>query len=85
MKYRWEVMGESDEEKDLADVAIEAVLSKKENEAINAEIDEEKTIEEAQTRSIFDPNKMTLNLSKRRATDLKGNARVIFPKKILKI
>ena len=41
MKYRWEVMGESDEEKDLADVAIEAVLSKKENEAINAEIDEE--------------------------------------------
>ena len=27
---------------------------------------------------------MTLNLSKRRATDLKGNARVIFPKKSCK-
>ena len=30
---------------------------------------------------IYDPDKLSMNLSKRRATDLKGNARVIFPKR----
>ena len=32
-------------------------------------------------RSIFDWKKRSMNFSKRRATDLKGNARVYFPRK----
>ena len=33
-------------------------------------------------RMIFDPEKNKLDLSRRRATDLKGNSRVIFPRKV---
>ena len=69
------------ESKDLADLAIEAIFTKEENEKINREIEEEREIEEAKARCIFNPEDLTLNLSKRRTTDLKGNARVIFPKK----
>ena len=48
---------------------------------IDDELEEEKEILEAETRMIYDWKSKTLNLAKRRATGVKRNSRVIFPKK----
>ena len=83
MKYRWEIMAEekSKKDEDQAYTLIEAFFTGKENEEMNAEIEEARQIEEAKCRMIFDPETLTMDLSNRRATDLKKNARVIFPKR----
>ena len=43
-------------------------------------MDEEERIMEAESRMIYHPEDMRFDFSKRRATDMKGNARVTFPK-----
>ena len=76
MKYRWYIMGQEINEnkktrkKSLSDVAAEAVLD---DENLQ-EIKEHEELEEAKLRQIFDHENLTLNFSKRRATDLKANA-----------
>ena len=39
-------------------------------------------MEEAKLRMHYDHDKVSLNFSRRRATDLKGNSRVFLPKKV---
>ena len=74
-------MDDNKPEEDEAYKNIELFFTDEENRKTNAEIEEEQQIEFAKTRMIYDPDKLSMNLSKRRATDLKGNARVIFPKR----
>ena len=83
IKLRWEMMGDEIKKKndDEAYKNIELFFTEEENEEINEEIREMEDIEFAKARMIFDPENLSMNLSKRRATDLKGNSRVIFPKR----
>ena len=84
IKLRWEMMsegGDTEKPEDEAYKNIELLFTDEENQKINAEIEEEKQIEDAKSRLVFDPENLSMNLSKRRTTDLKGNARVIFPKR----
>ena len=84
IKLRWEMMGEemkTEKPEDEAYENIELFFTDEENQKTNTEIEEQNQIEEAKSRLIFDPENLTMNLSKRRTTDLKGNARVIFPKR----
>ena len=84
IKLRWEMMsegGDAEKPEDEAYKNIELLFTDEENQKINAEIEEEKQIEDAKSRLVFDPENLSMNLSKRRTTDLKGNARVIFPKR----
>ena len=46
---------------------------------MNREEEEEAEILEAKSRNTFDRETKTMDFSKRRATDLKGNSLVIFP------
>ena len=54
-------------------------------QTIEEEKKEARGILEAETRMIFDWKTRTMNLAKRRATDLKGNSRVFFPRKVLSL
>ena len=81
LKIKWDMM--SDEERGCPgteDKALEILLGAKICDKIDAEKDEEREMKEGAMRSIFDWTNCTMNLSKRRATDVKGNARVIFPR-----
>ena len=82
MKVRWDLMGDDDKpEPDVVNIAWEIALGKEACNEIDEEIEEEKEIVEAEGRCIFDFRNKTMNLAKRRATDVKRNSRVIFPKK----
>ena len=39
-------------------------------------------MDEARSRMIFDNERVSLNFAKRRVTDIKGNSRVILPKRV---
>ena len=47
-----------------------------------AQQDEDMRLDEARMRMPFDQDKVSLNFGRRRATDLKGNARVFLPKRV---
>ena len=82
MKVKWDMMGDGDEkERGSEEKAFELLLGKKECLRIEDEVQEEKDIIEAEKRSIFDWKSKTFSYSRRRATDVKGNSRVIFPSK----
>ena len=79
MKYKWDIMGEEKSKSgnpDPANFAIDEILEEVQRE----EILEKEELEEAKLRSIFDMETARLDFSKRRATDVKNNARVIFPR-----
>ena len=78
VKYRWEVMGEEKENKkrNLNDVAIEAIQDDDEK----AECKEYDEMMMGKTRMVFDRQSVTLDFTKRRVTDLKGNSHVTLPK-----
>ena len=67
-KFRWEKKKQLEE--DLGE----------ENVSVTEEEKEEINIVEAKSRQIFDPINKTLDLRKRRVTDLKENSRVYLPK-----
>ena len=67
-KFRWEKKKQLEE--DLGE----------ENVSVTVEEKEEINIVEAKSRQIFDPINKTLDLRKRRVTDLKENSRVYLPK-----
>ena len=83
MKLKWDMMGDSgiQESRDDADVAMEVVLGKEACQAIDAERQEELDMIEAETRCIYNWVGRKINFAKRRVTDVKGNSRVIFPRK----
>ena len=82
LKVKWDMMGEDGEEaRDPADRALEIVLGRKECAVIDAEKQEEEDIKVGETRTIYDWKTKTLDFGKRRTTDIKGNSRVIFPRK----
>ena len=82
LKVKWDMMGENGEEvRDPADRAMEILLGREECAAIDAEKQEEEDIKVGESRTIFDWRNKTLDFGKRRATDVKGNSRVIFPRK----
>ena len=86
MKMRWDMMGEdlkgkNDKNEDPAYKNIELFFTEEENTKINEEIEEEQRLEDAKTRMIFDHIGLKMDLSNRITTDLKGNARVVFPRK----
>ena len=74
-------MGEERKPKQgMEDIALKVLLGDTVCEAIDAENEEERDIEAAEERNIFDNKEKIFNFSKRRATDLKGNSRVFFPR-----
>ena len=83
MKLKWDMMGDSgvQESRDKADVAMEILLGKDVCQAIDAEKQEELDMIEAETRCIYNWAGRKINFAKRRVTDVKGNSRVIFPRK----
>ena len=83
MKLKWDMMGDSgvQESRDKADVAMEILLGKDVYQAIDAEKQEELDMIEAETRCIYNWAGRKINFAKRRVTDVKGNSRVIFPRK----
>ena len=82
MKVKWDMMGDGEEkERGSEEKAFEILLGKKECVKIDEEAQEERDIIEAEKRSIYDWKTRTLSYSRRRATDVKGNSRVIFPSK----
>ena len=84
VKYRWELRKNEDDNEEIkrfgedAYRAIESLFEEDELE----EQKEDKMMDEAKTRMHFDPEMMSLNFSKKRATDLKGNSRVFLPRKV---
>ena len=92
MKFKWELMGkEKNEEnkgkkRDLSDIAFEVLRNEtytdEEIKEWEEYEDEQERLRYAEMRMIYDPEKNKLDLSRRRATDLKGNSRVIFPRKV---
>ena len=82
MKIKWDMMGEEDNggERAKDDIAMEVLLGKKECRRIEDEKEEEEVVKDAISRSIFDWEGRSVNYAKRRATDLKGNSRVFFPR-----
>ena len=82
MKVKWDMMAEEKTTKPgLEDIALRVLLGSEVCDEIDSEKQEEQDILEAETRNIFDQKTKTFNFSKRRATDLKGNSRVYFPRK----
>ena len=77
------MMGEelNGNERTTDDVAMEVMLGKKNCRRIKEEQEEEEVIKDAISRSIFDWERKRVNYARRRATDLKGNSRVFFPRK----
>ena len=69
--FRWEVMGEELEKKNrnLSDVAIEAIQDEDEIE----ECREHEQMLMGKARMVFDRESVTMDFTKRRVTDLKGN------------
>ena len=81
MKYKWDRMGEDMEKKkqekqSKSDLAIDLVIG----EEGKKECEEFAKLQEAKCRMIFDFEKSIFDYGNRRTTDVKNNARVIFPK-----
>ena len=78
LKYKWDVMGEEKgkQRQSLSDIAIDCVIG----EEGKQESEEYASLLEAKCRMIFDHETATLDFGNRRATDVKNNARVIFPR-----
>ena len=82
MKVKWDFMGDDKGPKSgLEDVALRVLLGDDVCTQIEDENEEEQELIEAETRNIFDHSSKTFNFSKRRATDMKCNSRVYFPRK----
>ena len=94
LKYKWETMEKGNNEKsevggkfvDTSSLAREIldreIFTKEELEEIDEEIEEENQMREAQCRNVFDLNTGTVDMRKRRTTDVKGNSRVVLPRKM---
>ena len=83
IKYRWEIMGderENEAREKFGKEAYEAIESLFTEDELKGQSEEEQMCE-ARKRMIFDYNGMSMNLARRRVTDLKGNARVILPRR----
>ena len=78
MKVKWDCMSDDEKKRkrSLCDIAIYCVQDEDQRE--ECRVYEE--IKEAKSRMIYDNETNSLDFSKRRTTDLKNNARVIFPK-----
>ena len=78
MKVKWEIMGEEEKVKKrkIEDVAINCVIDEEQKD----ECAEYEEMLDARTRMIYDQDKHSIDFGRRRTTDLKNNARVIFPK-----
>ena len=82
MKVKWDMMGEEREPKvGVEDVALRVALGTDVCDEIDDAQDEEVAIQEAVTRTPFNRGDMKFSLARRRATDMKGNSRVYFPRK----
>ena len=71
-KTRWELKRKEDKK-----------LSDEEEAEITPEDRRKGDEQAAESRQTFDPQKMTVNLNKRRATDVRGNKKVTLPKALL--
>ena len=84
VKLRWELMSEELELKEKKKFGEEAWdnlnLFYTEEELRLEKI--EKQLDEAKMRQIYDDEERSLNFAKRRVSDIKGNARVILPKRM---
>ena len=80
IKFRWEQMKDENDEKEhvkFGEDALEAINCLFEEDEL-IEHEDDAMLEEARTRIVYDPDKMTLHFTKRRFTDIKGNLRVIM-------
>ena len=84
VKYRWELRSQEIEEekvKKFGGDALEAINCIFDEEELEVQAEEEQ-LEEAKCRMIYNTENRSLNLARRRVTDIKGNSRVILPKKV---
>ena len=82
VKYRWQLKKEENEEKELkkfGEDAMSAINSLFTEEELGEHIEDEE-MKEARSRAIHDYEENSLDFSKKRVTDVKGNSRVILPK-----
>ena len=90
LKYKWETMsdekGEDEKPRDLSDIArkvlIRELYTTEEIEEMNEDEEEAMRMRDAELRQVFDMRTGTIDMRKRRVTDIKGNSRVILPKKM---
>ena len=91
MKFKWEMMGKDlklkkDEVRDPADISFDVMkdelFTEDEVREIEEYNDEQERMRDAEMRMIYNPENNTMDLSRRRATDLKGNSHVIFPRRV---
>ena len=83
IKYRWELKKnerEEDEIKRFGEDIMENINCIFDEEELEQH-DEDKLMEEAKARMVFDEEGMSFNFARKRVTDIKGNSRVILPKK----
>ena len=84
VKLRWELMSEElelEEKKKFGEEAWDNIdLLYTEEELRNQKL--ENQIEEAKLIMVYNDEDKSINFSKRRVTDMKGNARVIMPKRV---
>ena len=78
LKIKWDLMSKEDKDKKKtkSDRAIELILDDEQIE----ECEEYEELLEAKSRMVYDCEENKIDFSRRRTTDLKNNARVIFPR-----
>ena len=77
MKYRWQMMNEEKSKEEDWEKAIDAVIE----EDQRVELKEHEELEEAKMKMVHNQEEGWIDLSKRKATDVKGNSSVRFPRK----
>ena len=92
LKYKWETIDEEgttgkncnngDPSEAAREILFTELYTQEELDEINEDVEDELRMKEAESRSIFNLNTGEINMRKRRTTDLKGNSRVILPKKM---
>ena len=98
LKYKWDSMGDEASDKSNGSegktefvvdrsiiarrVLFEELFTREELEDMEAEEEDQLNMRDAEMRCTFDLRRGILDMRKRRATDIKGNSRVILPRKM---
>ena len=80
IKYRWELKSKDEEmrkSKDPFETAVDVLKSEVFTEDEARKIEEEERLLDAESRLVYHPEENRFDFGKKRATDLKGNARNI--------
>ena len=81
MKYKWDSMGDNQEQKtELSDLALDVLLKNLCTEEEYEDIKEDEELYAMRMKMVFDRVEKKFNYAKKRVTNVKGNSRVNFPR-----